>query len=74
MKTRYDKDADAMYIRVDSGEYEISEELGDGIVLDISKDCKLLGIEILDASERISKNISADIISMKLFIGLKMRT
>lgn len=65
MKVRYDKDADAMYIRVDSGEYEISEELGEGIVLDISKDGKLIGIEILDASERISKNMLQKIILNK---------
>jgi len=57
MKVRYDKDVDAMYINLDSGEYEVSEEVGDGVVLDVSKDGKIIGIEILDASEKISKGL-----------------
>ena len=56
MKVRYSKEVDAMYITVDTGEYEVSEEVGEGIVLDFTKEGKLIGIEILDASEKISKD------------------
>jgi uncharacterized protein YuzE len=56
MKVRYDKEADAMYIRVQEGEYEYSEEIGDGVVIDISKEGNVMGMEILDASERFSQN------------------
>ena len=40
MKARYDKEDDAKYINLDSEDYEISEEIGEGIILDISKDSK----------------------------------
>jgi len=55
MKIRYSKDVDAMYISLDKGDYEISEEIGDGIIMDFSKKGSLIGMEILDASERFSK-------------------
>lgn len=54
MEIRYDNEADAMYITLKKGEYEISEEIGEGLVLDISKDGNIMGIEILDASEKFS--------------------
>lgn len=56
MKVRYDSEIDAMFIKFQEGEYEFSKEVGDGIVIDFSKDGKVLGIEILDASEKVSKN------------------
>jgi len=55
MKVRYDKEIDAMFIRFQEGEYEGSKEIGDGIVIDLDKEGKVLGIEILDASEKISQ-------------------
>lgn len=62
MKVRYDKEVDAVYIYAEDGEYEISEEVGEGVVIDISKDGKVMGMEILDASEKISPNILKSII------------
>lgn len=65
MNKRYDKDSDAMYIYLEEGDYEVSEEIGEGIVLDISKEGKIIGIEILDFSEKISKNIFNNIVLEK---------
>ncbi len=54
MKIRYDKEVDAMYIYVEEGKSEYSEEIGEGVIVDISKDGKVIGMEILDASEKFS--------------------
>ena len=55
MKIKYDPDADAMYISFQEGEYGISKELADGIVVDYSKDGKILGIEIVNALRHIPR-------------------
>jgi uncharacterized protein YuzE len=54
MKSRYDKDTEAMYIYAEGGTPEYSEEIGEGVVVDISEDEKIVGMEILDASEKFS--------------------
>lgn len=54
MKIRYDKEVDAMYIYAEEGKSEYSEEVGEGVIVDISKDGKVIGMEILDASEKFS--------------------
>ncbi len=55
MKVRYSQEVDDMYIMLDSGEYRTSEKVGDGVVLDFTKEGDLVGIQIADASEKISK-------------------
>lgn len=65
MEVRYGKEVDAIHIYAEKGEYEISEEVGQGVVVDISKDVKVVGIEILDASQRFSPNILKSIILKK---------
>ncbi|WP_338824221.1 hypothetical protein MHOCP_23310 [Moorella humiferrea] len=55
MKVRYDPDADALYIRFnDSSIYE-TEEISPGVMLDIDAEGKLVGLEILDAAQKIGK-------------------
>jgi len=60
MQIRYDSEADAMYIKFREGEYEISEEIREGIIVDFDKNNKILGIEILDAKERLSPSSVAE--------------
>jgi uncharacterized protein YuzE len=51
MRISYDKDADALYIRLLEGEYQCRVvRLTDDIALDIAAGEKLVGIEILGAS------------------------
>jgi len=52
MKIEYDQQADAMYIRLRAGSVFESEEILTGVVFDFDIDGKLLGIEMLDVSER----------------------
>ena len=53
MKITYDKEIDAMYLHFQKGIFSRNKEVEKGIILDIGKGNKILGIEILDASKRI---------------------
>lgn len=53
MRIAYDPKADAMNIRFQEGEYEISKEIGDGIIIDYTRDGRVLSIEMLDVSKRM---------------------
>ena len=52
MKINYDPKAKAMYIELAKGKYEVSEELSDSVIIDVDKKGKVLGIEILDVSNK----------------------
>lgn len=53
MKITYDKKTDAMYLHFQTGVFSRNKELEKGIILDLGKRNKILGIEILGASKRI---------------------
>lgn len=53
MKITYDPEVDAMNIKFQSGKYNISKEIADGIIIDYTKDGRVISIEILDASKKI---------------------
>ncbi len=53
MKVNYDPKIDALYIDLSRGRYETTRKITDSILVDMTKDGKVLGIEILDASENI---------------------
>ncbi|HZQ29603.1 MAG TPA: DUF2283 domain-containing protein [Patescibacteria group bacterium] len=53
MKIHYDSKDDAIYIELAKGKYNVSREISDSVVVDEDKNGKVLGIEILDASENI---------------------
>ncbi len=53
MKANYDTKTDILYIQLSEGKYDKSEKVNDSVILDISSDGKMMGIEILDASETI---------------------
>ncbi len=53
MEITYDKDVDVMYIELRKGEFHKNRKLDSLTILDLDKDGKILGIELLDASKRI---------------------
>ena len=55
MKITYDKKVDAMYIRLKKGRYDHSKKVTDDILVDVSKQGAVLGLEILQASKNIGK-------------------
>jgi len=54
MKLHLDKDADALYLRLDNSRIIASEEVSPGVVLEFNDRNKVVGIEILNLSKRVS--------------------
>jgi len=53
MQITYDKEIDAVYLKFQEGVFSSNKEVANGIILDMGKGNKILGIEILDASKRL---------------------
>jgi uncharacterized protein YuzE len=54
MKIEYDKDVDALYVRLQEKYVARTVEIEDGLNLDIDNEGKLIGLEVLDATRRYS--------------------
>ena len=52
MKLHIDKEADALYLRLDDSKIIESEEVSPGVVLDLNEDNQVVGIELLHLSRR----------------------
>ena len=52
MKLHVDKEADALYLRLDDSKIVESEEVSPGVVLDFNEDNQVVGIEMLNLSQR----------------------
>lgn len=55
MKSRYDPTADALYLQLAEARIVESEEVRPGIMLDFDGAGRVVGIEILDASEHVAE-------------------
>ena len=53
MELRYDKQADAIYVRLGQGEYAYGEELDTERQIDYAADGKPIGVELLCVSEGV---------------------
>jgi uncharacterized protein YuzE len=55
MQIHYDSKTDLLYLRIESEEQQvINKQIAEDIVLDIGKNDKIVGIEIMDASKHIN--------------------
>lgn len=54
MRLKVDKENDVLYFRLDETSIVESEEVQPGVVLDFNREGKVVGIEILQLSSRIS--------------------
>ncbi len=61
MKITFDKEADAVYIELGSGEFFSNKKIDDFTIIDLDKNGNILGIELLNVSKRISKDFLSDI-------------
>ncbi len=61
MKIEYDKQVDALYIRIQEKYVARTQEVSDGVNLDFDGEGRLIGLEVLSASKRYS---SADIFNL----------
>jgi len=55
MKIEYDREVDALYIRIQEKEVYKTKELEEGINLDFDKEGKMIGLEIIGAIERYNQ-------------------
>ena len=56
MKVSYDKEVDALYIELSSEKPEGVVEIEEGMNIDVTSDGIIVGIELIDASKRLSLN------------------
>jgi uncharacterized protein YuzE len=52
MKLKVDREADALYLRLDDSPIVESEEVSPGVVLDFNQQNQVVGIEMLELSKR----------------------
>ena len=55
MRLHVDKEADALYLRLDDSKIIESEEVSPGVVLDFDEHNQVVGVEILQLSKRSPK-------------------
>jgi uncharacterized protein YuzE len=55
VRITYDESVDIIYIRFREGDYEESDEVSEGVIVDFDKEGKPMAIEILDASKILSQ-------------------
>lgn len=55
MKIEYDKEVDALYIRIQEKKVVRTKEIEEGINLDFDAEGKVIGLEIIGATERYSR-------------------
>ena len=55
MRMRYDPEVDILYIRLREGKIAESDEITPEIIADYAADGKLMGLEILEASEILGR-------------------
>jgi uncharacterized protein YuzE len=64
MKLHVDKEADALYLRLDDSNILESEEISPGVVLDYNDQNDVVGVEILNLSSR-SKELELSSLEFK---------
>ena len=52
MRLEYDREVDALYIRIQEKEVARTEEFEEGLNLDFDEQGRLVGVEILNATEK----------------------
>ncbi len=66
MKITFDKKADAVYIETSGKDFFSNRKIDDETIIDLDKDGKIIGIELLNVSERMSKDFLSDIVVKNL--------
>jgi len=69
MKIEYDREVDALYIRIQEKYVAKTKEIAEGINVDFDEDGKVIGFEILDATERYSQTDIFNLATENLILG-----
>jgi len=54
MRIEYDREVDALYVRLQEKYVDRTVEIEEGLNIDLDENGKLIGLEVLDATERYS--------------------
>ncbi len=55
MKTLYDSEADALYVRFAAAKVVDSEEVAPGVMLDFDEQGRIVGVEVLEARRHLAE-------------------
>jgi uncharacterized protein YuzE len=69
MKIEYDREVDALYIRIQERYVHKTKEIAEGINIDFDEDGKVIGFEILDATDRYSQADIFNLSTENLILG-----
>ena len=73
MKIEYDPEADALYVRVREARADDNIDIEDGVTVDVDEHRHIVGLEILDASKRLSPSDLSSIIIQRLPLETSVR-
>ena len=62
MKVTYDADADAMYIKLTNEKFSKNKIIDKNTILNLDKDGKVIGLELLFVSKHLPKNFLSSVI------------
>ena len=68
VRVEYSEKSDAMYIWLRQAKYDISEELAENVIMDLDKRGRIIGIEVLDASKNIGKELVTKILETEKLV------
>lgn len=68
MKIEYDKEVDALYIRIQEKKVSRTKEVEEGINLDFDAQGKIIGLEIIGATERYRAKDIFDVSTKNLIL------
>ena len=66
MRIEYDSEADALYILIREARADDNIDIEDGVTVDVDEHKHIVGLEILDASKRLSPSDLSSITIQKL--------
>ena len=66
VKIEYDPESDALYIQIREAHADDNIDIEEGVTVDVDENKHIVGVEILDASKRLSASDLSSIIIQKL--------
>jgi len=66
VRIEYDPEADALYIQIREARADDNIDIEEGVTVDIDENKHIVGLEILDASKRLSASDLSSIVIQKL--------
>jgi uncharacterized protein YuzE len=72
MKIEYDREVDALYVRLQEKYVARTVEIEEGLNLDLDEDGKLIGLEVLDATEKYSLSDIFNVATENLILEKEM--